>query len=200
MRLRAPAILLATRPHAENGSIVRLFTQEAGLVAAYVAGGRGRRLRPVLVPGNRVAAEIAARSDSQLPFARLELVESRAPYLAEPLIAAAMAWVTALTAASLPERSAYPLVYDALDGLLTAICTAPSARGWLRALILYERLLLRELGYGESRLPLPEDSREQLALFASQGRAIGHYLLSDQRADIIAARDMLHDRLERMIG
>ena len=28
---------------------------EAGLVAAYVAGGRGRQLRAVMVPGNRVA-------------------------------------------------------------------------------------------------------------------------------------------------
>jgi hypothetical protein len=49
-------------------------------------------------------------------------------------------------------------------------------------------------------LPVPEDAAEQLALFAAQGRAIHHYLLSDQRADIMAARDMLYDRLERMIG
>ncbi|HBR83288.1 MAG TPA: DNA recombination protein RecO, partial [Erythrobacter sp.] len=45
-----------------------------GMVAAYVAGGRGRQLRPVVIPGNIVQAEIRAKSDSQLPFARLELV------------------------------------------------------------------------------------------------------------------------------
>ena len=39
----------------------------------YVAGGRGRQLRPVLVPGNLVEAELHWRSESQLPTARLEL-------------------------------------------------------------------------------------------------------------------------------
>lgn len=200
LRLSAPAILLAARPHAETASIVRLFTAEAGVVAAYVAGGRGRQLRPVVLPGNRVAAEITARSDSQLPFARLELVESRAPFLAEPLPAAAIAWATALTAAALPERSAYPPLYQALDGLLTAICSAPSARVWLPALIRYERLLLRELGYGEARLPLPDDAVGQLELFERQGRAVAHYLLSDAPGDAIAAREMLYARLQRMLA
>ena len=49
------------------------------MVAGYVAGGRGRRLRPVLIPGNRVEADFRSSSDSQLPFARLELLESRGP-------------------------------------------------------------------------------------------------------------------------
>lgn len=200
MRLSAPAIILAARPHAENGSIVRLFTEEAGLIASYVAGGRGRRLRPVLLPGNRVAAEISARSDSQLPWARLELIESRAPYMGEPLIAAAIAWVTALTAATLPERNRYPAIYQALDGLLAAICSAPSARSWLAALITYERLLLRELGYGPSRLPIPGGTTDRIALFGRQGRAIAHYLLADSRVDVMAAREMLDARLQRMIG
>ena len=41
MNLRAPAILVASRSHGETASIARMLTEEFGLVAAYVAGGRG---------------------------------------------------------------------------------------------------------------------------------------------------------------
>ena len=41
MQLKAPAIVLAARAHGENAVILRMLTQEAGLVAAYVAGGQG---------------------------------------------------------------------------------------------------------------------------------------------------------------
>ena len=94
MHLTAPAILVAARPHGETAVIARMLTEESGLVAAYVAGGRGRQLRPVVIPGNLVQADIRAKSDSQLPFARLELVTSRGPWLSEPLPAAAIAWKT----------------------------------------------------------------------------------------------------------
>lgn len=200
MRLSAAAIVLSTRPHGENGAVARLSTAEAGVVAGYVAGGRGRRLRPVLIPGNRVEAQLRARSDSQLPFLSLELAQSRAPWLAEPLPAAAIAWVCALTATALPERLPYPVVHDTLEALLTAICAAPSARAWLPALVTYERLLLRELGYGESRRAIPPEPAEQVALFAAQGRAVAHYLLADRPGDSMAARDLLLGRLERMVG
>ena len=53
--------------------------------AAYVRGARGRRMRPVLIAGNLVAASLSARTDSQLPQATVELTHSRAPLLAEPL-------------------------------------------------------------------------------------------------------------------
>nr|MCU0948836.1 recombination protein O N-terminal domain-containing protein [Porphyrobacter sp.] len=62
MHLRAPAILLSSRPHGETGAIARALTAEHGLVAGYVAGGRGRQLRPVMIPGNRVALDLVARS------------------------------------------------------------------------------------------------------------------------------------------
>ncbi|WP_427969534.1 DNA repair protein RecO, partial [Altererythrobacter sp.] len=127
MQLRAPAILIASRHHGETAAIARLLTQEHGLIAGYVAGGRGRQLRPVMIPGNRVEVELRARSESQLPFAKLELVESRGQWMTEPLPAAAIGWACALTATALPERNPYPALYHALDALLSAVCQAPSA-------------------------------------------------------------------------
>lgn len=197
MHLTAPAILVAARPHGETAVIARMLTEESGLVAAYVAGGRGRQLRPVVIPGNLVQADIRAKSDSQLPFARLELVTSRGPWLSEPLPAAAIAWVTALTASVLPERNAYPALYDALGGLLDAICHAPSARGWAPALLSYEVLLLRELGYGGMK-PEAGDLPQTLAALGALGPALERYLLAERHGDAMAARGRLLERLARI--
>jgi DNA repair protein RecO (recombination protein O) len=148
MRFTSPAIVVALRAHGEHGAVVRLMTPDHGLQAAYVRGARGRRLRPVLVPGNQVEAALSARTETQLPQASVELVHSRGPLLQEPLPAAAIDWITALTATVLPEGQPYPRLYQALDGLLAAIEAAPSASGWGAALVRYELLLLAELGFG----------------------------------------------------
>ena len=199
MHLTAPAILVAARPHGETAVIARMLTEESGLFAAYVAGGRGRQLRPVVIPGNLVQADIRAKSDGQLPFARLELVTSRGPWLSEPLPAAAIAWVTALTASVLPERNAYPALYDALGGLLDAICSAQAARQWVEALAVYEALMLRELGYGGER-PAIANLGQALEILDRQEPLIARYLLADTRADVLAARQLLRQRLARMVS
>ncbi len=199
MQLRAPAIVCAVRAHGETAAIVRVLTADHGLVAGYVAGGRGRNLRPVLIPGNLVEAELKSRSESQLPFARLELVSSRGPWLTEPLPAAAIGWATSLTAVALPERHAYPQLYSALSGLLDAICHAPSARGWLPGMTGYEGLLLREMGYGNPPARSADDDwPAQLAAFDALAGPIARYPLADRRADVMAARLMLRERLARI--
>jgi DNA repair protein RecO (recombination protein O) len=199
MLIRAPAIVCASRPHGEAAVVVRLLTADHGMVAGYVAGGRGRELRPVLIPGNLVEAELKARSDSQLPFARLELLESRGPWLGEPLQSAAIAWVTALTAAALPERQPYAPLYEALCALLEAICVAPSARGFAHALLSYEVLLLRELGYGTPvARPDPGDWPALLDAFDRLGRDLERYPLAHRRTDVMGWRAMLRERLARI--
>lgn len=199
MHLRAPAIVLSARPHGETAVVARMLTHEFGVVAGYVAGGRGRQLRPVVIPGNGIELQLSARSDSQLPFAKLELTESRGPWLGEPLAAAAIGWACALTSTALPERQPYPSLYDALGGLLTAVCHAPSARGWVGALVGYETLLLRELGYGGDRPP-EGDFASMLAAMDRLAGPLEHYLLADRRGDVMAARARLRDLLGRMLG
>ena len=178
--------------------MVRLLTAGQGLVAAYVAGGRGRQMRAVMVPGNRVAAEFTIRPGGQLPFARLELEQSRAALMTEPLPAAAIQWACALTAATLPERQPYPALHAALDALLEAIAIAPSARGWVSGLIGYETLLLSELGYGGEAPPPAPDWAAQLAMLGILERRLAHYLLAGDRRDVMGARKRLTERLARM--
>jgi DNA repair protein RecO (recombination protein O) len=198
MHLRAPAILLAARSHGETAVVARMLTGEHGVVAGYVAGGRGRQLRPVVIPGNLVDLQLSSRSDSQLPFAKLELLESRGPWLGEPLPAAAIGWACALTATALPERHAYPALYEALAGLLAAVCQAPSARGWAGAMVGYEALLLRELGYGGDATRELGDFEAMLAAMDRLAGPLDHYLLADRRGDVMAARSRLTELLKRI--
>lgn len=201
IRINAAAILCAARAHGEHGAVVRLLTAEQGLLAAYVAGAKGRELRAVVIPGNRVDAEIRVRTATQLPSARLELTESRGPWLGEPLASAGIGWAAALTASTLPEGHPYPALYEALGALLDAICHAPSARGWARALAAYEALLLREVGYGLAGMPPEsEDWTALLERLDRQGKAIGNRLLADQRRDVMGLRAILLDRLKRIPG
>ena len=148
MRIETQAIILAVRAHGEHGAIVRALTPADGVQPGFVRGGRSRRLRPILLPGNLVQAEYRARTEEQLAQLSVELVHSRAPLLAEALPAAAIDWASALTAAALPEGQAYPRLYEALDGVLGAVEASPNAKGWATALVRYELLLLAELGFG----------------------------------------------------
>lgn len=174
MRLTTKAIVCALRQHGEHGAVVRLMTPEQGLVAAYVRGARGRRMRPVLIAGNAVEAQLSARTETQLPQATVELVHSRGPLLSEPLPAAALEWVAVLTATTLPEGQPHPRVYQALEGLLDAIEAAPAASGWAAALVRYELLLLAELGFGLDldRCAASGVNDELVAVSPKSGRAV----------------------------
>ena len=222
---------------------MRALTRDDGVQPGYVRGGRSRRLRPVLQPGNTVAAEWRARTAEQLPALTVELLRSLGPLHAEPLAAAAIEWVTALAAAALPEAQPYPRLHDGLEGMLGAIEAAPAARGWAGALVRYELLVLAELGFGldlercvvtggtddlahvspksggaVSRAAAVGYERQLLALppfllsgGQPEGRDVldglaltGHFLARDilieRRAEPLAARDRLVDRLKRAIA
>ena len=174
MRIDTLAIVCALRSHGEHGAVVRLMTPDDGLQAAYVRGARGRRMRPVLMAGNLVQAQLAARTDAQLPQGTVELVHSRGPLLSEPLPAVAIEWATVLTATVLPEGQPYPQLYQALGGLLDAIEAAPSANGWGAALVRYELLMLAELGFGLDlqTCAVSGSNNDLVAVSPRSGRAI----------------------------
>jgi DNA repair protein RecO (recombination protein O) len=195
MRLESEAIVCSVANHCEHGAIVRLMTPAHGLVAAYVRGGRGRRMRPVLIAGNAVSARLRSRTDSQLPQAELELLRSRAPILSEALPSAAIDWATALVAAALPERQAYPQIYEVLCGLLDAVESAPAASRWGRALVRFETLVVSELGYGTEE-PDPADVFEALG---SVGDRLFGNVLAGRHRSLQDARSRLVDRLRRAL-
>ncbi|HWI75678.1 MAG TPA: DNA repair protein RecO [Sphingomicrobium sp.] len=195
MQVQTDAIVCAIRSHGEHGTIVRLLTPDHGLVAAYVRGGRGQRMRPVLIPGNLVSAQLRSRTEAQLPQATIELAHSRAPMLGEALQSAAIVWVTALVASALPERQTYSRVYQALSGLLDAIDAAPSAKGWGAALAKFEQLIVSELGYGR-------DGADPSDIFASldwSGDRLFSDILSGRTESLRDSRSRLIERLRRAL-
>lgn len=243
MQLRAEALILSVRQHGEHGAIVRALTAGHGLQAGYVRGGRSRRIRPVLQPANLVMGEWRARTEDQLAQLTVELIHSRAPLYAEPLPAAALEWVTVLTATALPEGQPYPRLHGALDGVIGAIEAAPAARRWGVALARFELLLLAELGFGldlercaatgatvdlaylsprsgvavsraagegyrDRLFALPPllrsggdaDWGDILAALAITGHFLERDILTDRRADTLAARARLVDRLKRAVA
>lgn len=203
MQLSTPAIICAVRLHAETAAIARVLTPDHGLMAGYVRGGRSRVMRPILIPSNLVACEFRSRTEDQLAALTVELTHSRGPLMGEPLAAAALDWATALTAATLPEGQPYPPVYVALSGLLDAIEMAGAARGWALALSAYEALLLSSLGYG-GRVPDAIDSDagwHGILAALSAGRApLARHFFDGRRADVLAARDRLVDRMKRAVA
>lgn len=173
MHIETQAIVCAVLAHGEHGVVARLLTPADGLQPGYVRGGRSRRLRPVLLPGNLVQAEYRARSEEQLAALTVELVTSRAPLLAEPLPAAAIDWATALVAATLPDAQRFPRLYSALDGLLAAIDAAPAASGWAAGLVRFELLILAELGFGlDLSACVATGAREELVWVSPKSGAV----------------------------
>ena len=199
MHFTATAIICAVRPHGETGAIVRGFTAEYGLIGGFVQGARGRVLRPVLIPGNVIKGDWRARIMGQLPSLTAEPIHSRAHLLGEPLAIAAIDWVTALSAATLPEGHPYPALHSALDGVLSAVELAPAARGWAGAVARYEELLLRELGYAEER-ERGQAGVPPVAMMARNRERLVAHVLGDRRADVMAARERIMERLKRAVA
>jgi DNA repair protein RecO (recombination protein O) len=200
VQLSANAIVCAVQSHGEAGAIVRALTAEHGLLAGYVQGARGRTLRPVLIPGNILKGEWRGRVAGQLPSLTAELEHSRGHLLGEPLATAAMEWACALTAATLPEAYPYPRLYSALDGLLAAVELAPAARGWAPAMARYETLLLSQLGYGGGDVAAAVGTAAALKAMAANREALIVHILGERRAEVIAARERLVDRLKRAVA
>ena len=200
MHLATRAIVVAVRPHGEHGAIVRALTPDDGIQAGYVRGGKSRRLRPVLVPGNSVQAEYRARTEEQLPHLAVELAHSRAFLLSEPLASAGIEWGCALTATVLPEGQPYPHLYEGLDGLLGAIEAAPSARGWAAALVSYELLILHQTGFGPGGSAQEQDWRSIGEGLRRTGFFLERDLLTGRQSEVLAARERLIERLKRIAG
>jgi DNA repair protein RecO (recombination protein O) len=144
MEWRDQGALLAVRRHGESAAIIEVFTASHGRHAGVVRGGGGRKLAPVLQPGAQLDVTWRARLDDHLGVFAVEPVRSRAGVMADRAALAGLAAVCALLSHALPEREAHPALYPATIALLDAL----EGRDWRRAYLVWEVLLLEELGFG----------------------------------------------------
>lgn len=137
--------MLSARGHGETSVIACLLTQSHGVHAGMVRGGKGKRHRGVLQPGNRLKAVWRARLSEHLGTYALEMVNAyAAPFLNDPTRLAVLSAACAVCEAALPEREPHGRVFNGLAALLD------SRDGDCRpsVYVKWELGLLAELGFG----------------------------------------------------
>lgn len=145
MSLVDTGILLDSRAHGETHAVAHIFTENHGVRAGLVYGGQGRRMRPLLQPGNEVKADWQGREDNLGHFS-LEMINARAAEaMHDRMSLAALAAACATARAILPEREAHERSYRGMSVLLENIGDVDI---WPALMARWELGLLAELGFG----------------------------------------------------
>ncbi|WP_460087230.1 DNA repair protein RecO [Roseibium sp. LAB1] len=138
-------VVLTTRKHGENDVILEALTLDHGRHLGLVRGGRSRRNRPVLQPGNELTLTWKARLSDHLGQFQIEPETLRAGDLMTSSLGLAALQHLAFLLRLLPERHAYPRLFNALTVVLDHLEASDAAAALL---IRFELELLRDLGIG----------------------------------------------------
>lgn len=146
MNFTDTGIVLDARPHGETAAVANIFLENHGRWAGLVYGGQGKRMRPVLQPGNEVRAEWKGRGDDALGHFTLELTNARAgEAMQDRLSLAGLSGACALALNVLPEREAHRPAFAAMAVLLDNLDDEVL---WPSLMARWELGLLAELGFG----------------------------------------------------
>jgi DNA repair protein RecO (recombination protein O) len=138
-------IVLGVRRHGETSAIVELLTRSHGRHLGLVRGGAGKRMRPLLQPGNSVTAVWRARLDEHLGYYLIEGTRLRAANMFSSSHAVYGVTHLASLARLLPERDPHEDIYEMLEHMLDDFDDADGAAAHL---IRFELAMLAELGFG----------------------------------------------------
>ena len=138
-------ILISARPLGETNAIAEFLTRDHGRHLGLVRGGRSRRLRPLLQPGNVLSLTWRARLEDHLGAFNVEMIDPCAARALDDQ--AALAAISSMASLSklLPERDAHTELYGRALGVLAAL---GDAARWPALLVHWELLLLQDLGFG----------------------------------------------------
>ena len=138
-------IVLGGRTYGETSVILELLTAEHGRHLGLVQGGRSRRLRPVLQPGNAVEATWRARIDHHMGAYRVEGLKLRAAGIMESAVSLHAVNHLCGLARLLPEREPQPALHAMLDAIVDDLDDRDSLP--LR-IVQFELAFLAALGFG----------------------------------------------------
>ncbi len=201
----APAFLLHHYPWRDSSRILELLTREHGRVSVFARAARrgGSSLPAALQPFAELLVSWTARGEAgQLTGA--ERVRAAAPIEGDRLMSAFYA--NELLVKLLPRHDPHPALYDAYAALLARL--ADAAERPARALRLFEKRLLEELGWGlcletEAAAGLPIESGHCYRYRIDGGpelvEGVAEGILVFSGASLLSlARDELRD--ERSLG
>lgn len=185
MEWQEAGVVVGVRIHGETSVILEIFTAAHGRHVGIVPGGRSRRLRPVLQPGNIVLATWRARLEEQMGTFAVEPLRMRAGQAMQE--AAALHALNHLSGLSrlLPERDPHPALHARLASLLEGL-HAPAALA--PHIVEFELALLADLGFGlDLECCAATGQRDDLAFVSPRtGRAVSRSAGEPYRDRILA--------------
>lgn len=164
--------ILSVRKHGESSAIVNILTPDKGRHAGLVRGGSGRRMRPVLQPGNYVRCEWRSRLSEHLGYFTIEPVDAWAAQLMENRQSlSGLNSLCAMALETLPEREAHPRVFDAFRVVVENLDNEDI---WPALYIRWEAGLLSAMGYGMdlSRCAATGETEHLTHVSPRSGRAV----------------------------
>jgi len=179
------AIVLSARAHGESSIILDVLTREHGRHAGLVRGSRNRAL---LQPGNGLMLHWRARLAEHLGSFTCELARARAGALMEGRDAlTGLNAFTAVAGAALPERQAFPSVFDVAEILLDAMMEQDFAH-WGPLYVRWEAGLLEALGFGLdlSQCAATGETGDLIYVSPRTGRAVSRGAGTDYAARLLA--------------
>jgi len=184
-------VVIRVRPHGETSAIIELLTPSKGRHAGLVRGGRSRRLRGVLQPGNQVRATWRARLEEHLGYFEIEAAEPFPAHLLDDRLAlSGLNAACALLSLAAPEREAHPKLYDAFS---TLIARMDDPEIWPALMARFEAGLLSELGYGLdlSRCAATGETGNLAYVSPKSGRAVSEAGGEPYKAKLFVLPDFL---------
>lgn len=138
-------VILHTQILGENKQIVSLFTQSHGRCTGVFRGGS--KTKAWLQCGGKMKARWGARLENHIGYWTFEPLSTNTAFLLDaPGPLAALLSATSLCQLALPERNAYPHLFEKFESLLEDLRSS----SWDQSYIFFELSLLEELGYGLS--------------------------------------------------
>ncbi len=140
-------LVLGVRRHGETSAILELMTRDHGRYLGLVRGGRSRKMRPVLQPGNLVNVVWRARLDEHLGYYQIEPELLRAASIMENRSSLFCIQILAAHLRLLPERESFSQMFNAANIILDH---AHIPQISIHLMVHFEIALLEALGFGLS--------------------------------------------------
>jgi DNA repair protein RecO (recombination protein O) len=143
---RDEALILASTRHGEDSAVVHILTRFNGRTSGFLRAASSPRVRPHIQSGNCVVAAWHARLPDQLGTLTIEPLQALAThFMQRSELSLVLQSVTHMLLYALPERQAFPEMFEVTRALLQTIHTNEN---WAEAYIWWEIHLLAALGFG----------------------------------------------------
>jgi len=138
-------IFLSAKPLGETSAVAELLTLEHGRHLGLVRGGRSRRIRPILQPGNLIRVTWRARLPEHLGGYNVEMMEAHGARVFDDAGALSAIGSMAGLLKLLPERDPHPELFAST---LHVVRSFEEPEIWPALLVHWEVQMLQELGFG----------------------------------------------------